>query len=233
MCRRVSRYPGLKLSDFERAWLGRKWIEAGLGEHASVAAFACVVLDLIRLGAPPDLILGAIRAMGDEVEHARLCFGIARDLNGAPASPGPMSVPNQFEHREPEIILNSAILEGCFEEVISAEFARVACDRADDPRIRAVMDRIATDEARHAELSWRVVEWILQVHPELRRNALATFAAGLEARADIETGDDAMPENYGHLLGASRRHVRELTLDRVIRPRARGLLGVASDADMA
>jgi hypothetical protein len=222
----------------ERAWLGRKWLEAGLGEHASVAAFACFVLDLMQLGAPPDLILGAVHAMEDEVEHARLCFGVARQFNNGPASPGPMLLPQRSEHREPAAILESAIFEGCFEEVVSAECARVARDRADASYIRNVMERIAADEARHADLSWRAVEWILKCHPELRETAVATFAAKLQAcctdnetsPSAIDEDDSTMPEGYGHLRGASQQRVREMTLDEVIRPRARMLLGAAVDS---
>lgn len=223
-----------ELTALERAWVGRKWIEAGLGEHASVAAFARVVLDLLRLGAPPGLLLDAIQAMRDEVEHARLCFGIARHFNEAPAGPGPMSLPAGIEERSVEVILESAILEGCFEEVISAQCARVACDRAEDPRIRAAIDRIAADELRHSELSWCLVEWMLQRHSELRHVALAAFATGLKRRTEAMTGEDyGMPETCGHLLRASRQQVREETLDRIIWPRARVLLGITDSADVA
>lgn len=221
----------MNLSDHEKAWLGRKWLEAGLGEHASVAAFAYLVLDLVGLGAPPHLIRGAIRAMEDEVEHACLCFGVAREFNGAPASPGPMPLPNRFGNREPAIVLESAIREGCFEEVISAECALAAYRRAVDPRIRTVLERIATDETRHADFSWRAVEWILESHVGLRPLAIAIFSAAFEAQRDIELASDTDPplaaECYGHLSGESRREVRQRTIDHVIWPRARKLLDTA------
>jgi hypothetical protein len=46
-------------------------------EHASVAAFARFTLDLLALGAPADLVQSAQQALGDEIAHAELCFGLA------------------------------------------------------------------------------------------------------------------------------------------------------------
>src|SRR4051812_25046287 len=106
----------------------------GLGEHASVAAFARFVLHLLSLGAPPELLLDAIQAMKDEVQHARLCFGIARQLTGRAASPGPMDLARVFDTRdEPGAIMRAAILEGCFGETVAARYAEAALARTEEP----------------------------------------------------------------------------------------------------
>jgi hypothetical protein len=68
-------------------------------EHASIASFARFVMDLLSLGAPADLVDGAARALQDEVEHARLCFGIAsrlsgRSMGGRSGSTPPRSLPS-------------------------------------------------------------------------------------------------------------------------------------------
>ena len=52
-----------------RARLGVAWLEIARMEHASIAAFARFALQLLAVGAPPDLILAGQRAMADETNH--------------------------------------------------------------------------------------------------------------------------------------------------------------------
>lgn len=212
----------------ERERLGRAWIETGLAEHASVAAFARFVLHLMSLGAPPDLLLEAIRAMGDEVHHARLCFGIARQFTSQPAGPGRMDLAGTFEQRDDPIsILRGAILEGCFGETVSAQSARVALERTEDTNIRAALTRIVDDESRHAALSWRFVGWMLQQYPELTPVAEKCFASALDdfTEHNKEENDCPIFEKYGHLQSNSRREVQQATIHNVIIPQAVSLFG--------
>ena len=64
------------------------WVEAALAEHASVASFGRFVLELMAVGAPPELVEAATRAMSDEIAHARLAFGVAERLSGRSRGPG-------------------------------------------------------------------------------------------------------------------------------------------------
>src|SRR5262249_20121002 len=75
------------LSARERERLAGEWVEDGLMEHASVAAIARFVLQLLALGAPASLVSAAQQAMADEILHARLCFGLAAGYGGAPQGP--------------------------------------------------------------------------------------------------------------------------------------------------
>lgn len=211
----------------ERARLGRAWIEMGLAEHASVAAFSRFVLHLLSLGAPPDLVLGAIRAMEDEVHHARLCFGIARQFTDEAAGPGRMDLSGILEQRDdPSSILRAAILEGCFEETVSARCAQVALDRVEEQSIRTALVRIADDESEHADLSWRFVSWMLQKYPEFKPMAEECFAHALAMPMEpFEDDNCAFLERYGQLLPSSRRQVQQITLQDVIIPRVVALLG--------
>ena len=45
--------------------------KAAQEEHASIAAFARLTLQLMALGAPPELISASIRAQADELSHAQ------------------------------------------------------------------------------------------------------------------------------------------------------------------
>ena len=69
---------------------GQAWLRAARSEHAAVASFARFSLDLMRLGAPPELLRASARAAADEVAHAQAAFGIAGALLGHPLGPGPL-----------------------------------------------------------------------------------------------------------------------------------------------
>ena len=215
------------MNSTDRARLGRIWIETGLGEHASVAAFARFVLHLLSLGTPPDLLLDAIQAMEDEVHHARLCFGIARQFTGESAGPGRMDISGVLDQGDDaSSILRAAILEGCFEETVSAAYAQVALERVKEPSIRAVLARIADDESKHADLAWRFVNWTLQTFPELKPTAQECFTLALTKPLVTEKEDDwALLEAYGQLLPDTKRKARETTLQDIILPRVVALLG--------
>jgi hypothetical protein len=204
----------------------------GLGEHASVAAFARFVLHLMSLAAPPELIHAAIRAMDDEVEHARLCFGLARRFTGEAKGPGRMDLSRLLVHQDtPESILRAAIVEGCIEETISARCAAVALDRTVDDAIRTALTRIVDDERRHADLAWQFAAWMLETYPYLEPVARSCFVSALaEADETIEDEDDAVLETHGHLGRVMMRSVRETT-KREIYARAAELLGSARPSD--
>ena len=69
-----------------REHLSTYWEREAAFEHASVAAFARASLSLLALGAPPDLLAATHAAAIDEVEHARLCYGLASSYGGAARS---------------------------------------------------------------------------------------------------------------------------------------------------
>ena len=69
-----------------RAVLAEHWTQEAAFEHASIASFARLTLDLLSVGAPPDL-LDAARATLDEIEHARITFALATATAGSPGRP--------------------------------------------------------------------------------------------------------------------------------------------------
>lgn len=204
------------------------WVEAGLAEHASVAAFSRFVLQLLRLAAPPELLRSAIRAMDDEVEHARLCFGVAKYLSGESAGPGPLDVRGALDFTDGiASIIDAVIVEGCLSETISARHAAVAAIRVQDPAIRSVLERIADDEARHSELSWRFLTWVLTAHPCLNGHVRTTFDIALAGQMDVGKDDQGGGlEAYGHLDAPSKQSVATQTIHELIRPRIGELLGI-------
>lgn len=175
-----ARLDATSLTHEEREALGAAWLESALYEHASIASFARFTLELLALGAPPDLLRDTQRAMGDEVAHAAACFELAASLLGRDAGPGALPIQGALEGRaDAATIVEAAVREGCIGETISALGAVLARDQASDPAVRAALAAIAEDELRHAELSWRFVGWALARDlPGARDAARRAFAAG-------------------------------------------------------
>src|SRR4051812_7172938 len=55
---------------------------------ARIASFARLTLELLEHAAPPELVFESQRASLDEIEHARLCFGLAERYSGSARGPG-------------------------------------------------------------------------------------------------------------------------------------------------
>ena len=170
----------------ERARRAARWTRDAREEHASVAAFSRLSLDLLALGAPASLVERAHRAALDEVLHARLAFGLASAYAGDPV--GPDAWPEARSGDGPErpadtlrrVALES-LVDGAYGEGLAAR--RAAEERADDPAVRAVLDVIERDESVHAELGWDLLAHCLARDPSLSAPLLDAMA-GLDHRAD-------------------------------------------------
>lgn len=151
-----------------RAALAAQWRENGRAEHASVASFSQLSLDLVTLGAPPELIAAAHRNALDEIRHAQLCFALARGLDGKVESPGPFRAAGGGPRTtlpKPAALAQLAVeslIDGALHEGHSARVVSKLVKRCHDPIIREVLREIAADEGRHARHGWDVVGWCLQ-----------------------------------------------------------------------
>jgi hypothetical protein len=147
-----------------RAWLG----DARL-EHASVAAFARLALELLALGAPPELVGRCLAAAAEELEHARDAFTLARAHGGRAIGPG--EFPEAIETprggspaASRTRIAVEALVDGCIGEATAAEALAEAADACSDPRLAAMLRRTAREEASHAALSWDILAWAASGH---------------------------------------------------------------------
>lgn len=197
------------------------WERAGAEEHASVAAFARLSLQLMAHGAPPELLRDVHRAALDEVGHAERCWAIARKL-GAPtlgAAPFPFAAPVAVDVSLAELAAD-AVREGCLGETLGAHLAAVAAELAPEPEIRAELASIAAEEAEHAVLSYRLVAWALSV-------------GGAEVRAAVEEAFEAPcpPADVAEL--ALRANVDEALLRRAAAEGVTDVLEPARDRLLA
>jgi hypothetical protein len=171
-----------RLAAAERERNAALWSRLALLEHASIAAFARFSLQLLGLGAPPQLIEECTAALVDETAHARLCFAMASAYAGRALGPGKLDVANSLDCGSLEEIVDLVIVEGCFGETGAALEALAAADTAQDPAVRDAFSRIAKDEQRHAELAFRFLRWAVEQSPSVAgaRVALACGAPELQ-----------------------------------------------------
>jgi hypothetical protein len=147
--------------------LAEEWLTAARMEHSSVAAFAKLALDLLRFGAPADLVRRAHEAALDEIRHARASFTMASHHAGRRLEPDRFDdlagVRLDADWLE---VVRETFSDGCIGETVAAlemfEEARAARDK----QLAALLTSIAEDELRHAELAWSVMAWASERDPE-------------------------------------------------------------------
>jgi hypothetical protein len=150
-----------------RDLVAAQWRENGRTEHASVAAFARLTLDLMALGAPPELVADANRDALDEIRHTELCFGLACAIDGRAESPGafPEAARARTLSRTRTLALAQlavdSLVDGALHEGVSARIIAKLARRCEAPGIQSILKEIAADEGRHARHGWDVVRWCL------------------------------------------------------------------------
>ncbi|MDP2317610.1 MAG: ferritin-like domain-containing protein [Pseudomonadota bacterium] len=212
------------------AALAERWTVAAQDEHAAVAAFSRVALELLAVGAPASLVDATHRAARDEVRHARMGFGLASAYAGRVVAPGrfPFAAP-VMPSGDLVALAAAAAREGCVGETVSTLLALEALRRATDPAARGVLAAIGRDETRHAALAWRTVRWAMHAGGAPVRAAVAeVFAQAARDGVDVplrgDFDDPAVLARHGLLDRASTRATADEALQRVILPCARGLL---------
>jgi len=198
------------------------WAAAGSAEHASVAAFARLSLQLMSLGAPTALLRDVHQAALEEVKHAEQCWGFACLFGGAEVTPGPF--PFQTSPSTSVSLAElaaAAVREGCLAETLGAHVLGVAAEHAPEAAVRAALLSMAEEEARHAVLSFRIVAWALSVgDAEVRASIRAAFAAPWP-RVDVEELGLRSNVDVQRLLVAAQQGTHE-----VLAPAAAHLLAV-------
>ena len=219
------------------AALAAHWHEVAALEHASVASFARFTLELLALGAPPDLLAAAQQAGLDEVEHARLAYALASRFAGRPLGPGPLCTADLALDRPLAAFVTALVHEGCIGETLGAAEAELLAERA-DPGLATLLRRIATDETGHAALAWQTLRWLHDRHGEAVRQAAraALAAAELDLDDDLDELDDrpaATSAAWGLLPRRTLLAHRRRTLDAVVRPILGAVLGADKSTDLS
>jgi hypothetical protein len=194
------------------------WAAVAALEHASVASFARVTLQLLALGAPADLVADTQRAAADEVRHAATTWSLASAYAGRTLGPGPLPLAGVGIATDARSVLRSLVDEACVGETLGAAEARAAAEACEDPALAALLGGIAEDEARHAALAWRTLKWLLsEVAPGLRGEVHDWFEAAIDRAGSMPLGGPDRAE-VGILGPAARRDLHREVLARVVVP---------------
>jgi len=166
-----------------------------------------------------------VHALADEIEHARLCYGLASAYAGRPLGPGPLAIDRALvDPVDLASVTARAVREGCIGETLAALHAGVRAQAAVDPVVRAVLERIAEDESRHAELAWRFVRWAVAHGGEVVR---ASVWAELGHASAVHTAAErvALPGD-GWVDDDVRGEVELTGMRGIVRPLVRAVAGV-------
>jgi hypothetical protein len=203
-----------------RARLAAVWLDAARLEHASIAAFSNLALQLLVHGAPPALIAATHAAASDEVAHARLGFAIASRYAGRALGPARFAAAAALAAEiDLEALAIETFVDGGLGEALAAAQAATAAELATDPAIAATLRRLAEDEARHAELAWSIVAWCAAQRPDL----VDTLQARLTASRPPPAPRDDL-EHHGILATSTMRalHVEVVEIARACLARIGG-----------
>ena len=162
-------------------------------EAGAVLAFENLVRELVAHGAPASLIRDARAAVRDEVVHTELMTALSEAHGVTPPTAEVTTVRVRSLY---EMALDNAT-EGCVRETYGALVGMYQATAAGDRELARAMRQIAQDETRHASLSWRIGEWLLEQLSEAQR------AVVLEAQRDavLELRQEVSAEPDRELLG--------------------------------
>ena len=164
-------------------------------EAASVDAFRSLRDELAAFGAPRRLVNAAGRAARDEIRHARSTRALARRAGGRAERP----VILRRGRRSLEAVALDNAVEGCVRETFGALLATAQAQSAQDPVVRAAMQRISRDETRHAALSWQVHGFMMQrLTPAAQQRVLQ---AQREAARELVRSAQAKVPSFARAVG--------------------------------
>lgn len=218
-----------------RHLLGDLWLEDARMEHASIASFAQFSLDLLRLGAPPELIRDSQLAGLDEIRHAQFAFSMAERITGVARAPDALALGMLQAHSAHEAIA-AAIIEGCVGETLAAGVLAEQARRCTDPALAEQLARMSMDELRHAELAWRFVAWgTKRFGGAAGEVAAATFRTALNRLPEPPevSATDEQLHAAGRISAQEWRLVVEGLVSTVLKPAAATLLSAPLRRDAA
>jgi len=216
------------LSEEERQALASRWIRDGLFEHASVASFSRLALFLLATSADAELVRAAHEAALDEVRHAKQSLSLAAAYRGEPIAPRALPLQDVAPMGMDLLDLAvSSVIEGAVGETLSAVLAAEQAAAAQDPVVARVLSAIAEDEARHAELAFRVVSFAIAAGGERVREASLQAFVEASSRLPEPPEDLAVSRDvaaaHGNLSSSEVRAVFVRAMDDIVMPLGRAI----------
>ncbi len=180
-----------------------------------MAAFSRAALELMSLGAPPELIAGCHRAALEEIEHAQMCFALAAHYGATNVAPGGLTGAAPRATDRVRLAVDT-FLEGCVGETIAALSLHRAATRCADPGVTAILTRMANEEADHAALAWSTVRWAATGRTDVLE-AVQSAASTLELPTPTPAPADDLSA-WGRLSDADEARAAQDALRDLVHP---------------
>lgn len=167
------------LSEEQLSKAANYWAKVAMMEHASVASFSRFSLELMSVGASPELLALAHQAALDEVRHTQISLNIANEFSSTTFTPGAFPISSKaadFAFGDMEKIASAAALEACIEETLAAAVVLYQAEHMGDSNHKALLRAVALDEASHAAFAWRAVKWMASTSPAVHSAVSAVFS---------------------------------------------------------
>jgi hypothetical protein len=200
-----------RLADAESKSVIEELLTSAREEHASIAAFARTISELMALGAPSWLLSQTQEALADEIHHTELTLDLIERLTGARPVLGRLAAAvaplRSGEHAAAEL-LRDVFRGGAVGETLAAARAERLRIESTQPEYRVFYDVLVLDESRHAALAFQTIGWLLTENPSLARvldEELLRFRAQYsgEERKLVEPLLHLLTENPARLLRAA------------------------------
>jgi hypothetical protein len=226
----LARYP-----DAHGVEARRIWSNGTFTEYASAAAFTALAQAMLECGAPVDLVATCADIVVDELFHVELSGRLTMELGGAVpiefdlATIAPIAAPGLSPvARAAEL----AVATSCVSESLSVPAMARSRAIADEPLVRAVLDRLLADEGPHARLGFWFLDWAAPRLTDGDRAHLARVAEDtIEVYAplwqDAPCGTCPLPRGLGGHDEHGKQALRAAVERSVAAPLAR--YGIAMD----
>lgn len=172
--------------------------KVGLAEHASVASFSRVVLELMENAAPAWLLDRTMLAAREEIHHAQMAFAVARSWSQESFHVTGMDglIEGQKSGGLVELARRT-VAEACAGETPAFLKVAVAKHFVQDMQISEYLNKVLVEEKLHASLAWATVAWAVSAarRDEQRlvklavHQVLAETASSLRSQAKASAPD--------------------------------------------
>ncbi len=207
----------------ERA--AHEWQRRAAAEMRSAGLAAELAARAIRIGLP-QLASPLFRAAEDELQHASDASLVAAELGAGGIV---LDVEDLSFAREPggplDDLFVPALQSLAIGETLAVPLFRAMATAATEPLAKRALNRIVSDEARHAALGWRVVDAVAARDPEGAANVAKRRLPGLLGPFQIGFGEakgpdlEAADRAWGLLDAAAYRTIWRRTWLRTLAPR--------------
>lgn len=174
-----------------------EWSRRVEAEYRSAAMTQHFVLWLMQLGAPASLLGDGLRVVRDELVHARLSHTVYRAAGGDALT--------AIDRDTLELVRRDARLEHdvlrvgletyCLGETVAVRLFAAMRASATEPAAKRALDRILSDEVRHRDFGYDVLDVLLEIDAT---GALREAAAAMLPTMITQLHDAYAPAHVAH-----------------------------------